>query len=930
MATYIKGVTDVIPGSIEMAPDYKMMVYALSTLQNKYDKGFNQVKSVYNSMINSALSVPGNEEFKTNFLKKADAELARLSSVDLGNANNVYQATRIFDPLLNDKEFMYDLTWTKNQANQMAKLEQVKNSTDEKVYSRYSPIMERAMQYAQYDMRQTKRGDGSIYKVPVQKFIPFSDITQELGAIAEKQKLNIEIDRLSGSYIITDKNGNQAVPSFTQWARTQLGNKFDEQLGITGYVNVRDQVESLMGADPNLTREQAYSQVAKENSYNIYQNFDEYKSSLNTDISVIDKKIADYKSKYGSKIPNEYKETIQQLLDLKANYKKELADIESSKESVDDKLQKSFTQFMNNPGYSLLNYNKDKIAKQWATSYANATAGRKIEVNQAVENEKKRAFDKMMANLSFERDLYKIRYQEQVKLQAAIAKKKAGITTDKEGEPKGGLVSSTAEELEGVDGYEFYRKDYTNSLENIQRNYFDRDVLKIATNSDNFQKDFGVSYSEFTTAVTDVLNRWPLYGKNPKSDNGYLQNYMKVFKLLNRIDPNLKNIPSPATIYQTIGNGVSKYNGTDAASYKSATMKLGAGDENFEQWRTFSNEETKRLALLKERFPEYYSYQYFDEKIHRETGKYVLRGDINPKDRAKIISIITPQWESKYKDRNKMQVSGWRIAGVDEDEFDYGFINEIIKNSTYINDVNTATTFGETALNRAKSFREKYAGMGSELKSFFTPNGIEFKEFYINGEPYYKVSVPLKLDKTKANPMVGDITGGASNFYLTKAEGDRILGSSKKIEFMGKQYDMPSYGELSEIPERIYHNKQVVSWIDDGLRKDASFVPFPSYFNSKYGLSGGGLEVDAINNSLSARFMLPTGEDRDYPLGNITLSDYYKDPERIGNSINQAIVIELEKHINTRIAKMETERMNHQNSVNQRPQDFFNLDDLIK
>ena len=58
-----------------------------------------------------------------DFLKKADAELSRLSGVDLSNPNNVAQATNIFRPLVNDKQYVKDLYLTQAQDAEIQKME---------------------------------------------------------------------------------------------------------------------------------------------------------------------------------------------------------------------------------------------------------------------------------------------------------------------------------------------------------------------------------------------------------------------------------------------------------------------------------------------------------------------------------------------------------------------------------------------------------------------------------------------------------------------------------------------------------------------------------------------------------------------------------------------------------------------------------------
>ena len=173
MATYIKGVTDVLPGSVAMAPDYKLLSTALSTLQAKYDKGFDQVKSMYDSLINQPLSSSDNEKFRQDYLKKADAELSRFAGIDLGNPNNVSQAMNVFKPLVNDKQYVKDLFLTRAQGTELEKMESVKNNTDAKIRAGYNPTMEKWLNIGRRRLSEMKRDDGSIDASTYNKFSPW-------------------------------------------------------------------------------------------------------------------------------------------------------------------------------------------------------------------------------------------------------------------------------------------------------------------------------------------------------------------------------------------------------------------------------------------------------------------------------------------------------------------------------------------------------------------------------------------------------------------------------------------------------------------------------------------------------------------------------------------------------------------------------------
>jgi hypothetical protein len=927
MATYIKGVTDVIPDQQGAKVDWKVISSGLTALQGRYNKGFDQVKGMYNSLINSALSSSDNEQFRQEYLKKADQYLTQMAGVDLANPNNVMQATQVFDPLVNDPEYVMDIAKTKQQQNEYQKVQSVKVSTDEKIRGQYSSIMESAIGYGMQDLSKTKRGDGSIAKARVQKYIPFANIEQELGDLAHKQGLVTKTDEFSGSYIITRTNGEIAIPNFTQWARINMGNKYDEQLMITANVGIRNQVESLMNSNPNLTSDQAYGEVAKTNSYNIYSNTEDYTKSLSGSVAAVDKQIAQYRSKYGNKIPAQYKETIQQLQELKSAYNKELGEITQNKQSTDEKIKIAFDQFMSNPGSSLLNYTKDNTAKGWADSYARSKSEVSVKVNDVVENEKQRDFEEMMNARKYNQDIQKTLFEKQLDFDLDVERERLGIGSKKDGKStssRGYLTTSTDESKGEYGAYTMFQQEKMDALNKVEQSYFDRDVLSIATSSDNFQRDFGHSHVEFNTAVQNVMDNWSKYRDDISKDPTYAASYKKVFRLINWINPDLKKIGNIATIFNTIGEGVSSYQGTDATKLKKAQMALSVGDENFEIWRDLTNGENANLERLKT--TDFYSFEYFDKGTYDRTGKLVLRPDLKPEDRNMMIKLITPNWETKYKNMTASNVTGFTLSGVDDANWDYSVLDEIIKNATDVNDSNKPE-LGKNSKDRASSLKKTYAGLGDNLKDVFTPNGMKFSEFYIGSDAFYKIDVPVKRDKDQS-PLVAGLTGGSISLYLPKKDGDKIFTSMRETNVLGKTYQMPNFGQLSELPSRIFHKQKPVSWIDVPISKGQSIIPFPSIIKNKYGIKGGGIEIDPISGSMNVRFKTPDNKDVDYPLGG-TLNDYLADPVRFGNMLNQSIITELEKYNNARLTSMESQRSNHQIAVNQDPGAYVNLDELL-
>jgi hypothetical protein len=126
MATYIPNVTDTFPEIQTFRPDYSFLQSALQYKQSKFDAAFNQLNSVYGSILNAPLTRGINQERRDEFIKAADSELKKITSLDLSLPQNVQLASNVFKPFYEDQNLVKDITWTKNWNNEVQRAEQFK------------------------------------------------------------------------------------------------------------------------------------------------------------------------------------------------------------------------------------------------------------------------------------------------------------------------------------------------------------------------------------------------------------------------------------------------------------------------------------------------------------------------------------------------------------------------------------------------------------------------------------------------------------------------------------------------------------------------------------------------------------------------------------------------------------------------------------
>lgn len=913
------------------APDFGMLSKAAVSVQNRYLEGFNRYKSTITSFLNAGITSDDNVKFRSEFFKKIDGYLNNLGGIDFSNPANVRVADNLMQPLIKDEDFITDLNTTMMQKAERRKLEQIKMSTDEKIRSQYSPILEEAMNYRSMDLKNAKRGDGSIGKVGVQKYMPFANLQKVLDEGAQALKLSMSQDTVTGQWIIKDKFGNNAIPSLTQWARQQLGNNYDEQLMVTAKVNVRRQLDNLMSSDPNLTREDAFQQIAKNNATGIYKNYDDYKTSLDAGIVSIDRQIADIKSRLNNKIAkgSQEEQYIGQLKAMKAQYQKELADAAANQTGKDQDLQTAFNQFMQNPEYALLPTYKDDITKQWATGYANTHAEREIEVNQYGLESMKFQHDAALKKMQMQHDMM----MEEIKHANAKELKSVDVELElmKMGKTGAGLSTAPAQETT-FDPYTDYMNQAVKNQQTSYDGYFDRSVLEVATSSSNLAQDVA-PYDQLRTSLETFFNMYSVYKDGPTGDQNYNRARLQVMNLARKLSPGLSFDQAmkltPAQIMTMINNGVnSRYAGSKDPSSAAGQKFVEAKTKLFNAqnaWEMYGESKDKLLT----------NYQSLTQKEKNQFDKaaWETRGILQPKKDANP-DILQQAYQTLfpgYKTRQSRQVTGFSSANVEEDKFDYGALAEAIGASDYATDgVGELGGFGEDQINLNTSLRNLFQGGGSDLRQYFGSK-VDAYRVTVNGREYMKVQLNVKSSTKDAGKKIPNVTSGAVSLYIPREKAEGLWQSVSEINTALGTRRYNQYGSLADIPKKLFTEQTGVAWLANGLEKSGRAY-FPSSLVTKFNIDGGYVAFSGQNAPLNLVIQID-GIKQEVPvrLSNgmqLTQSMYMSDPNKYSREMDAIIRISMEKFNKLREAQVTSDANLHRSNYLQNPDNFVSVDDI--
>jgi hypothetical protein len=373
MATFNRGESDQFGPMQLYKPDYQFLTQVYGTKQATYDRGFNYVKSLYNSVLNSPMTSQDNEKQRQEVFKKIQNTLKEAGTLDLSNPTNIEYANKLIEPISSDREFIYDMSVTSKHRGEMGKLEMTRTSLDPKVSGQYNENSKLAIQFATEDLRNAKRGDGSIFRVKPQEFVPYQDIVGDLNKAAKEQNLNIEVQSATGTgYLVKQSNGKLAYEPYTKWAMQAIGNKYDRQFAQQGYVEAEKMIRSKMQSEA-VTREDAIRSFTPMITKALYNEAVVNGTYSDAQIKEHDLKIEKFREKFGSRGIDPNSNAAKELVKLyksRTEYVNEL-----SKAKADEiNLRENGDEYVTSNLYNIFtNEAKKKTALGWAITQADAT-----------------------------------------------------------------------------------------------------------------------------------------------------------------------------------------------------------------------------------------------------------------------------------------------------------------------------------------------------------------------------------------------------------------------------------------------------------------------------------------------------------------------------------------------------------------------------
>lgn len=240
MATYLQGQQDYTSQIQPTSPNLQFDAQLLGNMQAKYDAGHKKVSELYGSLLNSAMTRTDNQEARNEFFQMINNDIRRMGSLDFSLQQNVDASANVFQSIYTNKGIVKDMVWTKNFSQQMQKRESLKNSTDTEKTGSAWDVGDRAMAYKREAFANATADEA--LAMGNAEYVPQQNMMKDAIKLANKAKLNVTIDEVTGKYKITTKNGELIKsPLTTLFSETFAKDpKYKAMYDTKAYVNRED------------------------------------------------------------------------------------------------------------------------------------------------------------------------------------------------------------------------------------------------------------------------------------------------------------------------------------------------------------------------------------------------------------------------------------------------------------------------------------------------------------------------------------------------------------------------------------------------------------------------------------------------------------------------------------------------------------------
>lgn len=400
-------------------PDFSTIAADLQKRNYLFDQGLNQIKSSYNSILSAPLLAKGNAEVRDEYLKQAQTKLKDISSFDLSQQQNVQSAQQIFSPFWQDQDLLQDYSKSSQIIANQKKAAMLAESSDPKMREQFWQTGLDFVNISARKMQNASRGDGSIAKVGVNKYVPFFDVMKELDARAKEQGFKVESETTdpTGRYKIKTVNGDKSIPNYTEWVSHQLATmpQAKEIFRVEGAVSYDNLTQSYLaqGMPEAQAKDLAATNFISRDLEATKARFTDVSEQAQKLKSELDAKNAAYTANPGVVTAEQTKE-FKILSDQYKRLSQSASDYEQKVNSLGDKNSKLYQDLYTNITKGGEAYFANIAENNFITRFARSRAAA-VQSSYSLDDVYKIHLEAEANQIKYQQELDKIAYKEKVK-----------------------------------------------------------------------------------------------------------------------------------------------------------------------------------------------------------------------------------------------------------------------------------------------------------------------------------------------------------------------------------------------------------------------------------------------------------------------------------------------------------------------------------
>jgi hypothetical protein len=210
MATFLPNVTDNLTEPYLFDADFNRIDRLMYQRENLYKQGAQKVKNLYESAFNSPMLRDSNIQNRDAYLKTINDGLKKVSAMDLSLLQNQHTAESLFEPVVNDKNILHDIRYTRQLYSGMNQAESYKSSTDPATRKMYWETGVKAMQYQAEDYK--KADPNAALGMAAPKYTPNVNLLDLAQKAYKDAGISVKQDMIKGGYKWSMQNGTLAIP----------------------------------------------------------------------------------------------------------------------------------------------------------------------------------------------------------------------------------------------------------------------------------------------------------------------------------------------------------------------------------------------------------------------------------------------------------------------------------------------------------------------------------------------------------------------------------------------------------------------------------------------------------------------------------------------------------------------------------------------